>query len=106
MSGIVENEEKRKEEVEFNSFLEELVKTGDLRGTAAEGIAKYILAEGKEKLSEKQKFVFEPDILKKFSATCEECYQSIPWSEAYEFYHSPGRCAACQVRYEEYMSKD
>ncbi len=105
MSGVVEEEERRREEAEFRDFLIQLVETGDLRGTDAEGIAKLVIDRGVGVLSSKQSFVFNRDVVRPYSAECDECNDRIPWAEAYEFHHSPGRCSACQARFEKYMSE-
>lgn len=39
---------------EFKSFLKQVLETGDLRGTAAEGITKFVIENGQAALSEKQ----------------------------------------------------
>ena len=93
------------EEAEFNDFLKALIDTGDLRGKPAEGIAKLVLDKGQKNLSEKQLFVFNRDVVEVYRGVCEECGEQVPWSEAYEFYHSGDRCGSCQTRYENFMAE-
>lgn len=105
MSGVVEDHMREEEDKEFRTFLQQLVDTGDLRNSAAEGIAKLVIDKGEDVLSEKQRFVFDRDVVKAYTGTCDECGQRVPWSQAYEYFHSPGRCADCEARYEKFMQE-
>lgn len=93
------------EEAEFNSFLRTLIEAGEIKDGPAEGIAKFVLQNGRAKLSPKQAFVFERDIIKPYTFSCDQCGEQIPWSEAYDFSHSRGRCAYCQGKYEKFMEE-
>ncbi|HXB60388.1 MAG TPA: hypothetical protein VNU95_12515 [Candidatus Acidoferrales bacterium] len=82
------------DEVEFNGFLKDLVKAGNLEG-AAEGITKLVIAEGRDKLTEKQDWVFQTQVIDKFvHERCGMCHQKIPWCEMF-FAIDKGFCAAC-----------
>jgi len=67
--------------MEFNGFLKQLIKTEFLED-AALGITKYIIDHGREKLTSKQNFIFQKEIMDKFvHEECEMCHQEIPWPE-------------------------
>ncbi|TIL25719.1 MAG: hypothetical protein E5Y88_12280 [Mesorhizobium sp.] len=105
MSGIVEHEEAKAAEAEFRNFLVDLVAKDELGG-AALGVTKLVIEKGRDALSEKQSYAFRKAVLEPYSAHCDQCYRAIRWSEAYEYFHSPGRCQDCEVHYEAYMAKD
>lgn len=105
MSGVVEQAEAQAAEQEFRDFLSELVEKDELSG-AALGVTKLVIDKGRGALSDKQAYVFRKAVVEPYSAHCEQCYKAIPWSEAYEYFHSPGRCQECEAHYQAYFAKD
>lgn len=79
----------------FMGFLESLTRNGHLEG-AADGITKQVIARGVESLSEKQKYVFDNEVLANFvGGDCERCGSDIPWSEKYAALDNGGLCDWC-----------
>lgn len=107
MSGVVEDAERKREWEAYQGFLQQLVEYGDIKDKDAEGITKLVIAKGLDALSDKQSYVFKTKVQDNFAQPrCEQCEDLIPWDQAYEHVHSPGRCASCQHSYDKFMAKD
>jgi hypothetical protein len=64
---------------------------------AAEGITKKVIAEGDEALSEKQRYVFQTQVLNEYvTDECSRCGSNIPWSEMHAAYDNGGMCNWCE----------
>ena len=80
---------------DMKSFLRELIDSGTLEG-AASGITKQVISKGEESLSENQLFVFQSQVIEKFSnQPCSRCHVEIPWSEKFESIDNGGICSWC-----------
>lgn len=74
--------------------MERLIEGDDIGDKAARGITKVVIDRGLDALSDKQRYVFKTQVEDKFpQPKCEECSETIPWDQAYEHIHSPGRRA-------------
>lgn len=73
------------EPIEFTDYLEDLVRVGRIEDETALGIAKYIIANGPENLSDKQWYTFLEKGLVEYNYVeeCERCAEDIPWSEMF-----------------------
>lgn len=104
MTGVVDDAASEDEWSDYRHFLEQLLQADDIEGQAAKGITKKVVAEGLVSLSANQLYVFKREVQGNFpQPRCEECRELIPWSEAYEHVHAPGRCSSCQHRYDKFM---
>ncbi|MBE6326554.1 MAG: hypothetical protein E7077_05755 [Bacteroidales bacterium] len=79
---------------DFAGFVEELVITKRLNKTEA-GIAKQMLDQGYNSLSEIQKNVFDNAIERNSVKECKRCSNEIPWSEMIEALDNGGLCGWC-----------
>ncbi|WP_207215837.1 hypothetical protein [Pseudolysobacter antarcticus] len=76
-------------------FLIELLEGEHLDGAAA-GITRRVIDRGLESLTDKQKFVFERDVMTTFgNATCDACENEIPMSEKAHALQNGGMCNYC-----------
>ncbi|WP_291131830.1 hypothetical protein [Flavobacterium sp. UBA7682] len=66
---------------DFNEFIKELIDTQRLNDSKEEGIAKKVIDDGFDSLSDKQKFVFENAISHYVYDECSRCGLEIPWCE-------------------------
>ena|ERR1035437_8071889 len=89
-------EQKRYLEEDFNDFIQELVENKRFNESKEEGIAKLVIDEGFEKLSDKQKFVFEKAISDFLTNECSRCRNEIPWCEMSAAEDNGGECSWCQ----------
>jgi hypothetical protein len=84
-------------EQNFREFLRALVAADFVEGTAL-GVMKFVIANSREKLSQKQEAVFQKQVIDEFvHEKCKVCNQTIPWSEMFQAIDS-GVCAACVRR--------
>lgn len=78
----------------YSDFLGEILPHLD---GAAKGITKLVIDKGDGVLSEKQKFVFEKDVLGQYVIEeCARCGADIPWSEMYAAHDNGGFCNYCE----------
>lgn len=85
----------RFQEEDFPDFLDTLIK-GNMLEPMAAGIARIVLDKSIAALSDKQRFVFEKDVLGYFYVErCELCGEEIPWSEMLEAADNGGYCSRC-----------
>lgn len=89
-------EQKRYSGEDFNDFIKELIDNKRLNDSKEEGIAKLVIDEGFENLSDKQKFVFEKAISEYVYDECSRCGLEIPWSEMSAAEDNGGMCSWCQ----------
>jgi hypothetical protein len=88
---IMSRYEPRSEKDEFNDFLKELIRVGFLEGKAL-GITKFVIDQGCDKLTKRQEYVFQNEVIDRFvHETCEVCGEKIPWYQMYSAIES-GRC--------------
>lgn len=88
------------DENDFKGYLKELVSLNYLEGTAL-GIAKQVITKGVNSLTDKQKYVFQNEVIDKYVKDyCERCSNSIPWSEM-SIAHETGFCGWCQHQFEK-----
>lgn len=85
----------RYKEDDFEGFVQDLISTGRIEGKEAE-IAKLILDKGYDKLSDKQKYVFDKMISENSVEECKRCAIDIPWCEMFEALENGGYCNCCQ----------
>ena len=71
---------KRFHEDDFNEFLESLIQSGRLDAMQS-GITKLVIDRGYDRLSPKQKKVFDYMIDTNSVEICERCANEIPWNE-------------------------
>lgn len=77
----------------YKDFLQEVM--SELEG-AALGIVKQVIDKGEDSLSDKQKYVFETQVLDQFTISeCSRCGGDIPWSEMYAAATDTGMCSYC-----------
>ncbi len=86
---------KRYEDPDFESFVEELLRVERLNEKEA-GIAKQMLDQGYDSLSDKQKYVFDKAIENNSVKECKRCSSDIPWCEMIEALDNGGLCGWCQ----------
>ncbi|MCP4115966.1 MAG: hypothetical protein GY737_11275 [Desulfobacteraceae bacterium] len=80
----------------FSDFLNEIL---DCLDGTAKGITKLVIDKGDGILSDKQKFVFEKEVLDIYTFDeCVGCGSNIPWSEMYAAYDNGGYCGYCENR--------
>lgn len=81
----------------FKECLEKLIKLGLFNEKIA-GITKFVMAQGYEKLSQKQKYVFDENVIDRyFNRICSRCEEEIPWCEMpYIVEDEEKICGACQ----------
>jgi len=78
-----------------SAFLEELIEYGMLDSTA-NGITRPVIDKGESGLSDKQRYVFEKQVIERFSTTeCKRCQGDIAWSEMFEAHMNGGYCGRC-----------
>lgn len=82
-------------EEDFNSFVEDLIRSGRLNEEEAR-IAQYMLDNGYIALSEPQKRVFDNAIRKNSVKECGMCAEDIPWNEMLNALDNGGLCSYCQ----------
>ena len=85
----------RYNEDDFEGFVQDLINTGRIEGKEA-GIAKLMLDKGYDKLSDKQKYVFDKMINENTVEECKRCATDIPWCEMLEALENGGYCNYCQ----------
>jgi len=84
----------------FREYVQEIMNGGHLNG-AALGIAKRVGDSGIASLSDKQKYVFERDVMEHFYVEeCERCSNDIPWEEMYNALDS-NYCSYCEHMYDK-----
>ncbi|OAE39610.1 hypothetical protein [Brucella intermedia] len=105
MTSIVEFENASHEDKSFRNYLQELIDREIIHGGSAEGITRQIIAQGHDSLSDKQKFVFERDVMSAHGLpVCEMCGESIAYENAlYAIDECEGRCSSCQHSYDKFM---
>jgi hypothetical protein len=82
---------------DYAEFLQKLVDCDDIQDEQAEGITKFVIANGRGALSKKQEFIFTKNVVEKFpQPKCERCGERIPWIEAHHFMHEEKYCGGCQ----------
>lgn len=82
-------------EDDINEYLHILLDLKTLNG-AAEGITKLVIDKGVEALSEKQRFVFEKEVIEPYTyEECARCGCNIPWCEMFGAYENDGLCSWC-----------
>ena len=86
---------KRYNEEDFEGYLNDLINSGRLNSTE-EGITKYLIDNGYDSLSDKQKRVFNRMIDNNSVAECKRCAIDIPWCEMIEALDNGGYCNYCQ----------
>ncbi|MDT8448432.1 MAG: hypothetical protein RRB13_16190 [bacterium] len=83
---------------ELSSFVSDLLEGGYLEGAAA-GIAKQVVDRGLESLSEKQRDVFEAQVIAKYgNQYCKKCNSKLELYEIYEAMTEDGLCGSCAHR--------
>ena len=104
MEDYYKLEEISSEEEGFIGYLELLISCGEADlDTAALGITKAVISKGVDSLSEKQRYVFETFVLKKYSKKyCSRCSSEIPWCEMYPaVFEEGGMCGYCHHQWEK-----
>jgi hypothetical protein len=97
--------ETRYHEEDFESYLQELIDHQRLEG-AALGITKLVLNKGLDALSDRQKYVFDNQVIgKNFVEECERCASDIPWCEMLEATDNRGLCNYCAHMEEKLMKE-
>lgn len=82
-------------DTDFEDFLQQLIDGNDIDGITL-GITKQVISKGVDSLSEKQKFVFQRDVMNVFAEKlCTRCGCEIPWSEKYFATENDGMCSWC-----------
>lgn len=105
MSDPYFEKQQQQEREDYLDYLRQLVENDDLKGPEA-GITKLVIDKGEEELSPKQAYVFKTKVTDRFpQPRCEQCGELIPWAEAYEHVHSPGRCASCEHSRNRFMAE-
>ena len=85
----------------LSEFLSELLE-GDFLDGAAAGITRQVLDRGLDSLTEKQKFVFDRDVMQPFgNKPCEICQSEIPMSEKAHALENGGMCNYCWHKMEK-----
>ena len=85
---------------DFKMCLEKLIKLNlieHIEHDAAVGIAKFVIENGTENLSNKQEYVFKKYVLDKFfDRKCSSCGEQIPWCEMPAIIEDTKKiCGAC-----------
>lgn len=85
----------RYEEEDFPDFINQVIDMGHLE-KKEEGIAKLMLDVSYKKLSSKQQYVIDENVVSPFyTDSCERCCSDIPWCEMYFAYDNGGYCSWC-----------
>lgn len=88
----------------FNDYLESLIHNGCLEKDA-EGITRKVLASGLDSLSDKQRYVFDRDVIAAYSVEkCSRCECDISWHEM-TFAIDSRLCSSCEHSHERIMSE-
>ena len=82
-------------EDDFEGFIHELIDSGRLEAKEV-GIAKYMLDNGYNSLSQKQAFVFDRMIDNNTIERCKRCDMDIPWCEMFDALDNGGYCNYCK----------
>lgn len=77
----------------FSNFLAELVANDHIEGNAA-GITRQVIDRGIESLTQKQRYVFDQEVVPLFPGDCIRGCE-MPWEEAYEAMDNGGLCGWC-----------
>lgn len=85
------------DEAEFRDFLRDLLDSGALR-RAAVNVTRKVIARGTDSLSERQRAIFEHDVLDLYVYDCRQCGVSPPWSERIYMRRNGGLCGTCSCR--------
>ncbi len=85
----------RYKEEDFKGFVLDLINTNRIESKEA-GIAKLMLDKGYDKLSDKQKYVFDKMINNYTIAECKRCGSDIPLCEMLDALDNGGYCNYCQ----------
>lgn len=88
----------------FENFVSQLINSSYLEQIES-GIAKCMLDNGYNKLSPKQKNVFNRMINKYSTEYCKQCAAPIPWTEMYEAYENGGYCSVCEHTIQKIMNQ-
>lgn len=84
------------EDGEFNYFLKQVIDSEGL-SDKAEGITRLVLAKGIEVLSEKQRYVFQTEVIDEYTVQeCDRCGNDVPWSEMFDAVTEDGLCGWCR----------
>ncbi|NOZ36038.1 MAG: hypothetical protein GXO80_12165 [Chlorobi bacterium] len=95
----------RYSEEDFSDFLNDVINSEELEGKEL-GITKLVLDKGYDKLTDKQKYVFDEKVVKYFYIEkCERCFSEIPWSEMFYAYDYNHLCGYCEHVYEKMMKE-
>ena len=94
----------RYNEEDFNYYVGDLIASGRLNEKEA-GIAKQMLDQGYDSLSDKQKYVFDKAIENNSMKECKRCSSDIPWCEMIEALDNGGLCGWCQ-HFKEKMDEE
>ncbi len=86
---------KRYNEEDFKSFVLDLINTNRIESKEA-GIAKLMLDKGYDKLSDKQKYVFDKMINNYTIVECQRCGIDIPLCEMLDALDNGGYCNYCK----------
>jgi len=89
-------EQARYLEEDLNEFLQLLIDTERFNDQKEVGITKFVIEQGFEKLSSKQKFIFNKAIEEYVFEECSRCGNEIPWSEMSAAEDNGGLCSWCQ----------
>jgi len=84
----------RFEEEDVNDFLSELV-SGNRLDNPALGITRFVIDNGYNSLSTRQRFVFEKAIQDFYYDECVRCGNEIPWCEMSGAEDNGGMCSWC-----------
>lgn len=87
-------------EEDFKGYVRELIRL-HLLDEKETGIAKFMLDNGYDSLSEKQKYVFDKAIERNSIEECKDGDGAIPWCEMIEALDNGGLCSWCQHRKEK-----
>ncbi len=80
---------------DFTDFLQRLINRGVLEG-AAEGITKFVIDKGLQRLTPKQMYVFNQYVLGEYVfQECSRCSNEITWSEMSAALDNGGLCNYC-----------
>jgi len=97
--------ERRFHEEDFPDFLKQLIQLKMIEGKAA-GIAAKVIDDGIDSLSEKQRYVFNKEIIEHYYVErCERDDIEIPWCEMLEALDNGGLCAWCDHMVEKAMAE-
>lgn len=88
-------------EDDFKGYLEQLIELGRLEPMQS-GITKFVIDEGYDSLSPKQRKVFDYMVDKNTVSSCQRCGTDIPWCEMLEALDNGGFCSYCQHMIEKY----